>query len=44
MEHDTQHHYRGSWAGPAAALILIAIALIVLAGLEAGLMDSLMHS
>jgi len=44
MEHDTQHHYRGGWAGPAAALILIAIALIVLAGLEAGLMDSLMHS
>ena len=44
MEHDTQHHYRGGWAGPAAALILIAFALIVLAGLEAGLMDSLMHS
>ena len=43
MEHDTQHHYRRGWAGPAAAVVLIAIGLIVLAGLEAGLMNSLLH-
>jgi hypothetical protein len=43
MEHDTQHSYRGGWAGPGAALVLIAIGLIVLAWLEAGLMNTLMH-
>jgi hypothetical protein len=43
MEDHTEPHYRGGWAGPAAALVLIAIGLIILGGLEVGLMNSLLN-
>ena len=43
MEDHSENHYRGGWAGPAAALVLIAIGLIVLAWLEVGLMNTLLH-
>jgi hypothetical protein len=43
LEEHCEPHYRGGWAGPGAALVLIAIGLIVLAWLEVGLMNTLMH-
>ena len=43
METETDHGYRGHWAGPAAVVVLGAAALIVLGWLEAGLLQALMH-
>jgi hypothetical protein len=44
MENQVEPHYRGGWVGPAAAVVLIAIALFVLGLLELGLMATLTHS
>lgn len=43
MENEQHSTYRGGWAGPGAALVLIALGLVVLAWLEWGLMNTLMH-
>ncbi|MDB5454195.1 MAG: hypothetical protein JWO33_2773 [Caulobacteraceae bacterium] len=43
METDTEHGYRGGWAGPAAAIVLIVIALLMFGWLEIGLMETLLH-
>jgi len=43
MENQSEPHYRGGWAGPGAAVVLIAISLIILAALEVGLMNTLLH-
>jgi hypothetical protein len=42
MDTQTEHPYRGGWAGPIAAVVLIAIALLMLGWLELGLMETLM--
>ena len=45
MENEEHSTYRsGGWAGPGAALVLIAIALLVVGWLEVGLMETLLHS
>ena len=43
METDTQteHGYRGHWAGPGAVVVLVALALVLLAWLEFGLVQAL---
>ena len=42
MENQTEGAYRGGWAGPIAAVVLIAIALLMLGWLEFGMMETLM--
>jgi hypothetical protein len=44
MEIDTQTEhsgYRGHWAGPAAVVVLVGLALVLLAWLEFGLVQAL---
>jgi len=43
MENQEHSTYRGGWAGPISALVLIAFALIIVGGLEIGLMNSLLN-
>ena len=42
MDTQTEHGYRGGWAGPIAAVVLIAISLVMLGWLEFGLLQTLM--
>jgi hypothetical protein len=42
METQTEHGYRGGWAGPAAVIVLVGAAIVLLGWLEAGLMRTLM--
>jgi hypothetical protein len=44
MEDHSTYGGKGHWAGPIVAIVLIAIALIVIAWLDVGLIDTLMHS
>jgi hypothetical protein len=42
MDRQTETTYRGGWAGPIAAVVLIAIALLMLGWLEFGMMETLL--
>jgi hypothetical protein len=42
METETEHGYRGGWAGPIAVVVLVGISLVLLGWLEWGLVQTLL--
>jgi hypothetical protein len=43
MDSETEHGYRGGWAGPIAVIVLIGGTLLVLGWFELGLIETLMN-
>ena len=43
MDTHTSYGDKGHWAGPIAAVVLIAIALVIIGWLDIGLIETLMH-